>query len=300
MKSMHRLMECSIGCLDSMPDVLCEAARRSDTGSVLVLHVRENGQQMSTFEVNDSDQKWLDDEMWPDDGRPLQERYGVPNRTEIAQGHAHICVCDYACVYQFQELHAKLLVGMNLFKCLSTNETQGQAFAEAEEHWGSYCRLHNLDYPSGIPKAKKMPAAAAEAAAAAAEDAPVAAEPIPAAAPAKKRPAAARVKKRPAAAPAAAPAVAPAVAPVPAPVAAAAAAADADDRNDYGIMLYKNNSIGIRAKFGEKNQVLSFGGTHCGKSSERLRAIAAEIVRDLQLGQSIPVCRAKGNLLAFA
>ena len=209
MKSMHRLMECSIGCLDSMPDALCEAARRSDTGSVLVLHVRENGQQMSTFEVNDSDQKWLDDEMWLDDGRPLTERHGVPNRTEIAQGHAHICVCDYACVYQFQELHAKLLVGMNLFKCLSTNETQGQAFAEAEEHWGSYCRLHNLDYPSGIPKAKKMPAAAE--AAAAAEDAPVAAlvplsaaeeaaaaDPVPAAAPVKKRPAAAPVAAEPA------------------------------------------------------------------------------------------------------
>ena len=142
--------------------------------------------------------------------------------------------------------------------------------------------------------------AAAEAAAAAADD-PVAAEPIPAAAPAMKRPAAARVKKRPAAAPAAAPAVAPAVAPVPAPVAAAAAAAAAaDDRNDYGIMLYKNNSIGIRAKFGGHNQVLSFGGLYCGKSSQRLRAIGAEIVRDLQLGHSIPVCRAKGNLLAFA
>jgi len=199
-----------------MPDVLCEAARRSDTGSVLVLHVRENGQQMSTFEVNDSDQKWLDDEMWLDDGRPLTERYGVPNRMEIARGHAHICVCDYACVCQFHELHAKLLVGMNLFKCLSTNETQGQAFADAEEHWGSYCRLHNLDYPSGIPKAKKMPAAAAAAAeaaaaAAAAEDAPVAAlvplsaaeeaasaDPVPAAAPVKKRPAAAPVAAKPA------------------------------------------------------------------------------------------------------
>ena len=151
--------------------------------------------------------------------------------------------------------------------------------------------------PAAAP-VKKRPAAAE--AAAAAEDAPVAAEPIPAAAPAKKRPAAARVKKRPAAAPAAAPAVAPAVAPVPAPVAAAAAAADADDRNDYGIMLYKNNSIGIRAKFGGHNQVLSFGGLYCGKSSQRLRAIGAEIVRDLQLGNSIPVCKAKGNLLAFA
>ena len=123
-------------------------------------------------------------------------------------------------------------------------------------------------------KKKKRQQASEEEAAAAAAAPPVAAEPVLAAAPVKKRPAAARVKKRPAAAPAtapaAAPAVAPAVAPVPAPVAAAAAAAaDADATDDYGIMYYQNNSIGVRAKFGQKNQLFSFGGKHCGKTEEQ-------------------------------
>ena len=128
--TMNRLIECSRACLDSMPDVLLEAADKSDTGAVLVLHVNENGQQMSTFEVRKSDQqrldtfmRWIDKgielfmgwigknrQRWMDDGRPLAERHGIPNSTEIAQGHAHMCVCDYTCVYQFQELHGKLLV----------------------------------------------------------------------------------------------------------------------------------------------------------------------------------------------
>ena len=92
--TMNRLVACSRACLDSMPDVLLEAADKSDTGAVLVLHVSENGQQMSTFEVHKSDQQRLDTIMrWmDDDGKPLEERYGIPNSTEIAQGHAHMCV----------------------------------------------------------------------------------------------------------------------------------------------------------------------------------------------------------------
>ena len=109
--TMNRLIVCSRACLDSMPDVLLEAANKSDTGAVLVLHVNENGQQMSTFEVRKSDQQGRETFMrWMDDERPLAERHGIPNSTEIAQGHAHMCVCDYTCVYQFQELHGKLLV----------------------------------------------------------------------------------------------------------------------------------------------------------------------------------------------
>ena len=186
-----------------------------------------------------------------------------------------------------------------------------------------------------MPKPVKKRPAAAEAAAAAAEDAPVAAEPVPAAAPVKKkpaaapvaaepvlaaapvkkRPAAARVKKRPAAAPVAAPAAAPADAPavapapapadapVPAPVVVAVPAvytdADAPD-HDYGIMYYKNNSIGVRAKFGLKNQLFCFGGQHCGKTKEQLRAIAVAIVRDLHRGVSVADAKIRGNELAFA
>ena len=157
--------------------------------------------------------------------------------------------------------------------------------------------LCNLMLRAPMPKpVKKRPAAAEAAAAAAAEDAPVAAEPVPAAAPVKKRPAAA-----PAVDPAAAPAVAPAVALVPAPVAAAAAAAaDADAPDDYGIMYYKNNSIGVRAKFGLKNQLFCFGGKYCGKTEEQLRAIGVVIVRDLLLGFSVADAKARGNVLAFA
>ena len=153
------------------------------------------------------------------------------------------------------------------------------------------------------PEKKKKPAAP-----------PVAAEPVLAAAPVKKRPAAARVKKRPAAAPvaapAAAPADAPAVAPVPAPadapvpapvVVAVPAVADADaPDNDYGIMYYKNNSIGVRAKYGLKNQLFCFGGQHCGKTKEQLRAIAVVIVSDLHRGFSVADAKARGNVLAFA
>ena len=185
--------------------------------------------------------------------------------------------------------------------------------------------LCNLMLTPPMPKPVKKRPAAAEAAAAA-EDAPVAAEPVPAAAPVKKKPAAApvaaepvlaaapvkkrpdgaRVNKRPAAAPAvapaAAPAVAPAAAPAPAPVAAAAAAAaaDADAPDDYGIMYFKNNSIGVRAKFGLKNQLFCFGGKYCGKTEEQLRAIGVVIVRDLHHGFSVADAKARGNVLAFA
>ena len=196
--------------------------------------------------------------------------------------------------------------------------------------------LCNLMLIPCLPKpVKKRPAAAEAAAAAAADDPvaaepvhaavhkkkkkkpaapPVAAEPVLAAAPVKKRPAAARVKKRPAAAPvaapAAAPADAPAVAPVPAPadapvpapvVVAVPAVADADaPDNDYGIMYYKNNSIGVRAKYGLKNQLFCFGGQHCGKTKEQLRAIAVVIVSDLHRGFSVADAKIRGNELAFA
>ena len=154
--TMNRLIVCSRACLDSMPDVLLEAADKSDTGAVLVLHVNENGQQMSTFEVRKSDQqrldtfmRWIDKgielfmgwigknrQRWMDDGRPLAERHGIPNSTEIAQGHAHMCVCDYTCVYQFQELHGKLLVWMNLFKCHFNQWNSRSSFCRVERALG--------------------------------------------------------------------------------------------------------------------------------------------------------------------
>ena len=92
--TMHRLGVCSRACLESMPDVLFEAANKSDTGSVLVLHVRENGQQVGTFEVYESDQNWVDEcNRLVDEGRDEEWLWWrIPNGTQIAQGHAHMCV----------------------------------------------------------------------------------------------------------------------------------------------------------------------------------------------------------------
>jgi len=82
---------------------------------------------------------------------------------------------------------------------------------------------------------------------------------------------------------------------------APAAEHDAIVRNDYSIMLYNKggkNTIGIRAKFGQKKQVLSFGSTKCTKSEAEMRAIAKVVVDDLNKGESMQTCKDKGNMLA--
>ena len=79
-----------------MPDVLFEAANESDTGSVLILHVREDGQQMSTFEVHkldpqrlDTIMRWIDDEsQWSSTAMGKAATLSIAQR----QGHAHMCV----------------------------------------------------------------------------------------------------------------------------------------------------------------------------------------------------------------
>lgn len=82
---------------------------------------------------------------------------------------------------------------------------------------------------------------------------------------------------------------------------APAAEHDAIVRNDYSIMLYNKggkNTIGIREKFGQKKQVLSFGSTKCTKSEAEMRAIAKVVVDDLNKGESLQTCKDKGNMLA--
>ena len=70
-------------------------------------------------------------------------------------------------------------------------------------------------------------------------------------------------------------------------------------RDDYSIMWYvKGKCIGIRAKFGRKNQVMSFGGVRCTKTVHEMKVIAKEIVADLHNGMSVPDAKAKGNRLA--
>ena len=113
-------------------------------------------------------------------------------------------------------------------------------------------------------------------------------------------------QKKPAAAAATAAPAAPAPAPAPAvlkkPGAAISkgkpAAADAVvPGSDYTVMHYGtqgNNSIGIRAKFGLKAQVLSFGSKRCTKSKAEMLVIGKELVSDLQAGMSCVDAKKKG------
>ena len=97
-------------------------------------------------------------------------------------------------------------------------------------------------------------------------------------APIKKKPKA-PIKKKPAAAPAV----------LAVPAEAAAAPVPEADKKDYGIMHYctkGKNTIGIRARYGKKNQVLSFGSTRCTKSAAEMRSIARECIASLQEGIS--------------
>ncbi len=48
----------------------------------------------------------------------------------------------------------------------------------------------------------------------------------------------------------------------------------------------KSNSIGLRRKFAEENQVISFGGVRCVLKEEALRAFADDCLRKLDGGES--------------
>ncbi len=56
---------------------------------------------------------------------------------------------------------------------------------------------------------------------------------------------------------------------------------------DYGVLYYKStNKIGIRRKFGGKEQIWSFGGSACGKDEAGLRHIADDCLLKLDAGES--------------
>ena len=110
------------------------------------------------------------------------------------------------------------------------------------------------------------------------------------------------LRKRPAAQVAAAPdpATPAAAAPVPA-LAPALLPAPLPARDDYSVMHYSKhgqNSIGIRAKFGAKNQVMQFGSKKCTKTEAEMRAIAATVIADLHEGMSVANAKSKANLAA--
>ena len=55
----------------------------------------------------------------------------------------------------------------------------------------------------------------------------------------------------------------------------------------YGVMWYINGqNIGIRRKFGGKEQCITFGGKRCGKSEEICRSFADEALKKLDAGVS--------------
>ena len=52
-------------------------------------------------------------------------------------------------------------------------------------------------------------------------------------------------------------------------------------------MYYRaSNTIGLRRKFGDYAQALSFGGKHCGCSEQVLRGFATMALKKLDDGQS--------------
>ena len=124
-------------------------------------------------------------------------------------------------------------------------------------------------------------------------------------APPQKKPAAAAAAPPPAAAEAPAtppPAAQAAAAEAPAaPFAAEAPAAPpAAAKDDYSVMWYKKRlSCAIRAKFGIKATVLSFGGMMTLKTKKQMKDYAKILVADLHAGESVANTKRKGQAFAF-
>ena len=133
--------------------------------------------------------------------------------------------------------------------------------------------------------------------------------------PPKKEKKAPPQKKPAAAAAAAAPPPAAAEAPATPPPAAQAAAAEAPAapfaaeapaappaaaKDDYSVMWYKKGlSCAIRAKFGTKATVLSFGGMMTLKTKKQMKDYAKILVADLHAGESVANTKRKGQAFAF-
>ena len=55
----------------------------------------------------------------------------------------------------------------------------------------------------------------------------------------------------------------------------------------FAVMYYGNNScIGVRQKFGDKKQIMSFGGKKAGHSESALRSWADDVLRMLDAGET--------------
>ena len=81
-----------------------------------------------------------------------------------------------------------------------------------------------------------------------------------------------------------------------------AVAEEAPEEKSYEVLYYKNsNCVGLRRKYGAKNQVFSFGGVNATKTKAQMREIGADIAKRIATGeltyaQAINV----GNEKAFA
>ena len=76
----------------------------------------------------------------------------------------------------------------------------------------------------------------------------------------------------------------------------------AHDGSSYGPMYYKHTfSIGIRQRFGTKQQIACFGGKSCRKKSkEEMVKIGYDMCKELDEGASIDSVKTEGNRLASA
>ena len=98
--------------------------------------------------------------------------------------------------------------------------------------------------------------------------------------------------------PAAAAAAAAAPAPPPAPL-PPAPPVHGPEADLYAMMYYKkSNTIGIREKFGNKQQIFGFGGKkEPVKTESQLRGIAKEIIMDMNMGMGKAYCVTKAKRL---
>ena len=175
--------------------------------------------------------------------------------------------------------------------------TDGFLKAEFDDGDEYKTELSNLMLHAALPP-KKRPAAA---------DAPAADEPPPVAQPAADAPAAdAPVAAAPVAGPAMICQMQQLMQALEEPEDAARGQLQQPDAaaaaKDYRIEYYGKggkNSIGIKRRFGAKNQILSVGVTTCTKSRDEMMSIGNELVKDLQGGMSIQAAKDKGKRLAY-
>ncbi len=104
MASVNALSTCNKACNELIGIVMHAAAARTEDGVVLVKHLDEDGEELTSWAVSMEDQK-------------LTEQKAVTYAKKLQQGHAQMRVSIHI-VYECQEEHADLLVAMHALACL--------------------------------------------------------------------------------------------------------------------------------------------------------------------------------------